>query len=61
MGFRVLLVAMPWARLEHPSIQLGPAQGPSWDASRHCLEAQLHVYLDFAEHLRVPGDPVTRG
>ena len=49
MGFRVLLVAMPWARLEHPSIQLGLLKA-LLDA-RGIASKQLHVYLDFAEHL----------
>jgi ribosomal peptide maturation radical SAM protein 1 len=44
----VLLVAMPWARLEHPSIQLGLLKA-ILDA-RGIPSRQLHLYLDFVEH-----------
>jgi ribosomal peptide maturation radical SAM protein 1 len=54
MDFRVLLVAMPWARLEHPSIQLGLLKA-LLDA-RGIASKQLHVYLDFAEHLAARDD-----
>jgi len=46
---RVLLVAMPWARLEHPSIQLGLLK--SILAASGIASAQRHFYLDFVEHI----------
>ena len=46
---RVLLVAMPWARLEHPSIQLGLLT--SILAASGIKSEQRHFYLDFAEHI----------
>ena len=46
---RVLLVAMPWARLEHPSIQLGILKA-LLDAAG-IASIQQHLYLDFAAHL----------
>lgn len=46
---RVLLVAMPWARLEHPSIQLGLLKA-ILDA-RGIVSKQLHLYLNFIEHV----------
>ena len=53
MGFRVLLVAMPWARLEHPSIQLGLLKSI---LRRPALRrAQRHFYLDFVEHIGAMG------
>src|SRR5262245_2998500 len=52
---RVLLVAMPWARLEHPSIQLGLLKA-ILDA-RGIPSRQLHLYLDFVEHTAAR-DPV---
>ena len=45
---RVLLVAMPWARLEHPSIQLGLLKAILDGRGIPCR--QLHLYLDFVEH-----------
>src|SRR5262245_63606222 len=45
---RVLLVAMPWARLEHPSIQLGVLKAIL--DGRGIPSRQLHLYLDFVEH-----------
>jgi ribosomal peptide maturation radical SAM protein 1 len=44
-----LLVALPWARLEHPSIQLGLLKA-ILDA-RGIRSKQLHLYLKFIEHL----------
>jgi ribosomal peptide maturation radical SAM protein 1 len=44
----VLLVAMPWARLEHPSIQLGLLKAIL--DGRGIPSRQLHLYLDFVEH-----------
>jgi len=46
---RVLLVALPWARLEHPSIQLGLLKA-ILDA-RGVKSKQLHLYLKFVDHL----------
>ena len=46
---RVLLVALPWARLEHPSIQLGLLKA-ILDA-RGINSQQLHLYLKFVDHL----------
>ncbi len=46
---RVLLLAMPWARLEHPSIQLGLLKALLDRAG--IASAQAHLYLDFSAHL----------
>jgi ribosomal peptide maturation radical SAM protein 1 len=46
---RVLLIAMPWARLEHPSIQLGLLKAIL--EARGIASRQLHLYLEFAQHL----------
>jgi ribosomal peptide maturation radical SAM protein 1 len=45
----VVLVAMPWAKLEHPSIQLGVLQGVL-EADGMRVEVRS-LYLDFMSHL----------